>query len=63
MTMDICPISHPADRFGEVGVMNSCMEILGGSVPNTQKKMDAFAPIVSELAGQCINLLVFTNAP
>ncbi len=30
----------------------------GGSIPNTQKKMDAFVPVVSELTGYYINLCV-----
>ncbi len=31
---------------------------MGGSIPNTQKKADAFALIVLELAGHYINLQV-----
>ncbi len=40
-------------------VMNSCMKMLWGSQYLTSRKeKDAFAPIVSELAGQYINLQV-----
>ncbi len=51
--------SHPALRFGETGMMNSFMEMFSGSMPNNQKKKpDTFAPIVLELAGHYINLLI-----
>ncbi len=51
-------------RFGEVGVMNLSMKMCGGeSIPNTQKKTEAFALIVSELAGHYINLQVIQVHP